>query len=30
VNGRCTIYLAGTAFGILLAFPIFWLFEIRD
>jgi MFS transporter, MHS family, shikimate and dehydroshikimate transport protein len=28
--GRRTIYLAGTAFGILLAFPIFWLFETRD
>jgi MFS transporter, MHS family, shikimate and dehydroshikimate transport protein len=30
VIGRRTIYLAGTAFGILLAFPIFWLFETRD
>jgi len=28
--GRRTIYLADTAFGILLAFPIFWLFETRD
>jgi len=28
--GRRTIYLTGTAFGILLAFPIFWLFETRD
>jgi MFS transporter, MHS family, shikimate and dehydroshikimate transport protein len=28
--GRRTIYLAGTAIGILLAFPIFWLFETRD
>jgi MHS family shikimate/dehydroshikimate transporter-like MFS transporter len=28
--GRRTIYLAGTVFGILLAFPIFWLFETRD
>jgi MFS transporter, MHS family, shikimate and dehydroshikimate transport protein len=28
--GRRVIYLAGTAFGILLAFPIFWLFETRD
>src|SRR5262249_496604 len=28
--GRRTIYLAGTAFGILLAFPIFWLFQTRD
>jgi MHS family shikimate/dehydroshikimate transporter-like MFS transporter len=28
--GRRTIYLVGTAFGILLAFPIFWLFETRD
>ncbi len=30
VIGRRTIYLAGTGFGILLAFPIFWLFETRD
>jgi MHS family shikimate/dehydroshikimate transporter-like MFS transporter len=30
VIGRRIIYLAGTAFGILLAFPIFWLFETRD
>jgi len=30
VIGRRSIYLAGTAFGILLAFPIFWLFETRD
>ena len=30
VIGRRAIYLAGTAFGILLAFPIFWLFETRD
>jgi MHS family shikimate/dehydroshikimate transporter-like MFS transporter len=30
VVGRRTIYLAGTTFGILLAFPIFWLFETRD
>jgi MHS family shikimate/dehydroshikimate transporter-like MFS transporter len=30
VIGRRTIYLAGTAFGILLAFPIFWLFETRN
>jgi MHS family shikimate/dehydroshikimate transporter-like MFS transporter len=28
--GRRAIYLVGTAFGILLAFPIFWLFETRD
>jgi MHS family shikimate/dehydroshikimate transporter-like MFS transporter len=28
--GRRTIYVAGTLFGILLAFPIFWLFETRD
>jgi MHS family shikimate/dehydroshikimate transporter-like MFS transporter len=28
--GRRAIYLAGTIFGILLAFPIFWLFETRD
>jgi MHS family shikimate/dehydroshikimate transporter-like MFS transporter len=28
--GRRTIYLAGTMFGIVLAFPIFWLFETRD
>jgi MFS transporter, MHS family, shikimate and dehydroshikimate transport protein len=28
--GRRTIYLAGTAFGILFAFPLFWLFETRD
>jgi MFS family permease len=30
VIGRRAIYLAGTVFGILLAFPIFWLFETRD
>jgi MFS family permease len=30
IIGRRSIYLAGTAFGILLAFPIFWLFETRD
>jgi len=30
VIGRRAIYLAGTVFGILLAFPIFWLFESRD
>jgi MHS family shikimate/dehydroshikimate transporter-like MFS transporter len=30
VVGRRTIYLAGTGFGILFAFPIFWLFETRD
>jgi MHS family shikimate/dehydroshikimate transporter-like MFS transporter len=30
VIGRRTIYLAGTGFGIVLAFPIFWLFETRD
>jgi MFS transporter, MHS family, shikimate and dehydroshikimate transport protein len=29
-SGRRTSYLAGTAFGIVLAFPIFWLFESRD
>jgi MHS family shikimate/dehydroshikimate transporter-like MFS transporter len=28
--GRRTIYLAGTVFGILLAVPIFWLFDTRD
>jgi MHS family shikimate/dehydroshikimate transporter-like MFS transporter len=28
--GRRLIYLAGTGFGIVLAFPIFWLFETRD
>jgi MHS family shikimate/dehydroshikimate transporter-like MFS transporter len=28
--GRRTIYLVGTVFGILLAFPIFWLFATRD
>lgn len=28
--GRRTIYLVGTAFGILFAFPIFWLFQTRD
>jgi MHS family shikimate/dehydroshikimate transporter-like MFS transporter len=28
--GRRTIYVAGTVFGILLAFPIFWLFDTRD
>jgi MHS family shikimate/dehydroshikimate transporter-like MFS transporter len=28
--GRRIIYLAGTAFGILFAFPLFWLFETRD
>ena len=28
--GRRTIYLAGTMFGILLAFPIFWLLNTRD
>jgi MFS transporter, MHS family, shikimate and dehydroshikimate transport protein len=28
--GRRKIYLAGTVFGILLAFPIFWLFDTRD
>jgi len=30
VVGRRAIYLAGTTFSILLAFPIFWLFETRD
>jgi MFS transporter, MHS family, shikimate and dehydroshikimate transport protein len=30
VIGRRIIYLVGTTFGILLAFPIFWLFETRD
>ena len=30
VIGRRIVYLAGTAFGILLAFPIFWLFETRN
>ena len=30
VIGRRAIYLAGTVSGILLAFPIFWLFETRD
>jgi hypothetical protein len=30
VIGRRVIYLAGTMFGILLAFPILWLFETRD
>jgi MHS family shikimate/dehydroshikimate transporter-like MFS transporter len=30
VIGRRAIYLGGTMFGILLAFPIFWLFETRD
>jgi MFS transporter, MHS family, shikimate and dehydroshikimate transport protein len=30
IIGRRAIYLAGTVFGILLAFPIFWLFETRD
>ena len=28
--GRRIVYLAGTAFGVLLAFPIFWLFETRN
>jgi MHS family shikimate/dehydroshikimate transporter-like MFS transporter len=28
--GRRTLYLIGTAFGILLAFPLFWLFDTRD
>jgi MFS transporter, MHS family, shikimate and dehydroshikimate transport protein len=28
--GRRTIYVAGTVFGVFLAFPIFWLFETRD
>jgi MHS family shikimate/dehydroshikimate transporter-like MFS transporter len=28
--GRRTIYLVGNVFGILLAFPIFWLFATRD
>jgi MHS family shikimate/dehydroshikimate transporter-like MFS transporter len=28
--GRRTIYLVGTVFGILLAFPVFWLFDTRD
>jgi MHS family shikimate/dehydroshikimate transporter-like MFS transporter len=28
--GRRTLYLVGTAFGILFAFPLFWLFETRD
>jgi MFS transporter, MHS family, shikimate and dehydroshikimate transport protein len=28
--GRRAIYMAGTVFGILLAFPIFWLFDTRD
>jgi len=28
--GRRTIYVAGTVFGILLAFPVFWLFGTRD
>jgi MFS transporter, MHS family, shikimate and dehydroshikimate transport protein len=30
VIGRRIIYLVGTTFGILLAFPIFWLFDSRD
>lgn len=30
VIGRRIVYLAGTGFGILLAFPIFWLFETRN
>ena len=29
-SGRRTIYLIGTVFGILLAFPIFRLFETRN
>ena len=29
-TGRRTIYLIGTVFGILLAFPIFWLFQTRN
>jgi MHS family shikimate/dehydroshikimate transporter-like MFS transporter len=28
--GRKAIYLAGTIFSILFAFPLFWLFETRD
>jgi MFS transporter, MHS family, shikimate and dehydroshikimate transport protein len=28
--GRKAIYLAGTIFSILFAFPLFWLFEMRD
>jgi len=28
--GRRKIYLAGTAFSILFAFPVFWLFDTRD
>ncbi len=28
--GRRTLYLAGTALGILLAFPLFWLIDTRD
>jgi MHS family shikimate/dehydroshikimate transporter-like MFS transporter len=28
--GRRTLYLIGTAFGILLAFPLFWLLDTRD
>jgi len=28
--GRRGIYLAGTVLGIVLAFPVFWLFETRD
>jgi MHS family shikimate/dehydroshikimate transporter-like MFS transporter len=28
--GRRTVYLAGTVAGIVLAFPIFWLFQTRD
>jgi MHS family shikimate/dehydroshikimate transporter-like MFS transporter len=28
--GRRTIYLFGTVFGILFAFPLFWLLETRD
>jgi MFS transporter, MHS family, shikimate and dehydroshikimate transport protein len=30
IIGRRAIYMAGTAIGILLAFPIFWLFETRN
>jgi MHS family shikimate/dehydroshikimate transporter-like MFS transporter len=28
--GRRVIYMVGTMFGIMLAFPIFWLFDTRD
>ena len=28
--GRRTLYLIGTVFGILVAFPLFWLLETRD